>query len=213
MDGTLAWEPFVEQTIAMARAVHRHRYRMGIGYKEEEDGSVTENYWEQIEDDENASEELRMRKPYRIELVGVVCDAYLAVVRGIRRAIIMGRAVRVKSQLKSHKRFATAFPKYCKLVDNARLYCTTSMGAPKLIAWKDGDNNLLVDPDEIECLQKLKALNEDAQSIFDLYPNSDTKCGSYSFWDAAVMCRSRAAIQQDLKMVLGKIENQVVSST
>lgn len=84
MDGTLAWEPYVEQTIAMARAVHRHRYRMGIGYKEEEDGSVTENYWEQIEDDENAREELRMRKPYRIELVGVVCDAYLAVVRGIR---------------------------------------------------------------------------------------------------------------------------------
>ena len=44
----------------------------------------------------------------------------------------MGRAVRVKSQLKSHKRFATAFPKYCQLVDYARLYCTTSMGAPKV---------------------------------------------------------------------------------
>ncbi|XAR49025.1 UDP-N-acetylglucosamine kinase [Bertholletia excelsa] len=29
MDGTLSWVPFVEQTIAMARNVHKHRYRMG----------------------------------------------------------------------------------------------------------------------------------------------------------------------------------------
>jgi len=41
-----------------------------------------------------------------------------------------GRAVRVNSQLKSHKRFANAFPRYCKLVDNARLYCTNAVGGP-----------------------------------------------------------------------------------
>lgn len=41
-----------------------------------------------------------------------------------------GRAVRVNSQLKSHKRFAKAFPKYCKLVDNARLFCTNGVGVP-----------------------------------------------------------------------------------
>jgi len=41
-----------------------------------------------------------------------------------------GRAVRVNSQLKSHKRFANAFPRYCKLVDNARLYCTNVVGGP-----------------------------------------------------------------------------------
>jgi len=40
------------------------------------------------------------------------------------------RAVRVNSQLKSHKRFADAFPRYCKLVDNARLYCTNDVGVP-----------------------------------------------------------------------------------
>lgn len=40
------------------------------------------------------------------------------------------RAVRVKSQLKSHKSFANAFPKYCELVDNAKLYCTNSVGGP-----------------------------------------------------------------------------------
>lgn len=41
-----------------------------------------------------------------------------------------GRAVRVNSQLKSHKRFANAFPKYCNLVDNARLYSTNVVGGP-----------------------------------------------------------------------------------
>ena len=90
MDGTLSWEPFVEQTIAMARNVHKHRYRMGVGYKVAEDGTITENYWEQVNDaEEHQSEEIsngeaHTQKPYRIELVGVVCDGYLAVVRGIR---------------------------------------------------------------------------------------------------------------------------------
>ena len=81
MDGTLSWEPFVEQTIAMARNIHRHRYRMGVGYKVSNDGSIIENYWEQVEEQD---QEPTKRKPYRIELVGVVCDAYLAVVRGMR---------------------------------------------------------------------------------------------------------------------------------
>jgi len=86
MDGTLSWKPFVEQTIAMTRNVHKYRYRMGVGYKVSEDGTIiTENYWEQL----NGAEEQQQpstRKPYRIKLVGVVCDAYLAVVRGIRYA-------------------------------------------------------------------------------------------------------------------------------
>lgn len=94
MDGTLSWEPFVEQTIAMARNVHKCRYRMGVGYRVADDGTITENYWEQVEEEE---EEERLpkqngralvRKPYRIELIGVVCDAYLAVARGIRYSII-----------------------------------------------------------------------------------------------------------------------------
>jgi len=90
MDGTLSWEPFVEQTIDMARNVHKYRYRMGVGYKVEEDGTITENYWEQVDNtEEDQSKEMsngesHTRKPYRIELVGVVCDGYLAVVRAIR---------------------------------------------------------------------------------------------------------------------------------
>lgn len=46
----------------------------------------------------------------------------------------MGRAVRVKSQLTSHKRFANAFSRYCQLVDNARLYSTNAMGGPPRVS-------------------------------------------------------------------------------
>ena len=37
------------------------------------------------------------RKPHRIELVGMVCDPYLAAVRGIRRVMMTKRAVKVNS--------------------------------------------------------------------------------------------------------------------
>lgn len=84
MDGTLSWEPFVEQTIDMARNIHKCRYRMGVGYKVGEDGTITENYWEQVKEGEEEEQPKETRKPYRIELVGMICDPYLAVVRGIR---------------------------------------------------------------------------------------------------------------------------------
>ncbi|KAL8162229.1 hypothetical protein V2J09_013718 [Rumex salicifolius] len=211
MDGTLAWAPFVEQTITMARNVHNTRYRMGVGYKEADDGSIIEKYWEKV-DDEKAAKQPDGRKPYRIELVGVVCDAYLAVVRGIRRAIIVGRAVRVKSQLKSHQRFATAFPTYCDLVDSARLYCTNATcGAPRLIGWKNGPSKLLVDPDEINCLELLRNLNEDADSIYELhneesrpYPSLYSKPGSA--WKDIVLLPTRPDVQHQLKAAIQKIE-------
>ncbi|KAG8370338.1 hypothetical protein BUALT_Bualt14G0106400 [Buddleja alternifolia] len=205
MDGTLSWEPFVEQTIAMARNVHKHRYRMGEGYKVAEDGTITENYWVQVEDE---GEEVKIRKPYRIELVGVVCDAYLAVVRGIRRAIQMGRAVRVKSQLKSHKRFANAFPRYSHHVDNARLYCTNAPGGPPLlIAWKDGDSNLLVDRDEIKCLTSVSELNDEAESIYELYKEAKQISEAGSVWNDIVLFPTRESVQLELKTVVKKIES------
>jgi hypothetical protein len=40
--------------------------------------------------------------------------------------------VRVNSQLKSHKRFAVAFRKYCELVDKARLYSTNTIAGAKV---------------------------------------------------------------------------------
>lgn len=205
LDGTLSWEPFVEQTIAMARAVHRQRYRMGVGYKVADDGTVTENYWEPASDD---ATEQPPRRPYRIEVVGVVCDAYLAVARGIRRAIITRRAVRVRSQLQSHKRFAAAFQRYSRLVDGARLYSTNSMGSAKLIAWKDGiGNSLLVEPREFDCLEKVSGLNEHATSVHDLYPDGTTTCGSRSIWEDMIVSKARADTQRELREAIRSVES------
>ncbi|TYI12190.1 hypothetical protein E1A91_A09G242800v1 [Gossypium mustelinum] len=216
MDGTLSWEPFVEQTIAMARNVHKHRYRMGVGYKVDEDGKITENYWEQIEEEEEENDDHRThRKPYRIELVGVVCDAYLAVVRGIRRAIMVKRAVRINSQLKSHKSFASAFPRYCQFVDNARLYCTNALkGPPKLIAWKDGENKLLIDPDDIKWLSNVSKLNPGADCVYELYnqdPSPVDKPGSA--WKDIVLDPSRPTIQFELKASIQRIETTTLTTT
>ncbi|CAN6287479.1 unnamed protein product [Urochloa humidicola] len=200
LDGTLSWEPFVEQTIAMARAVHRRRYRMGPGYKvaADGDGAITETYWEV--DDAAGLAPPGARMPYRIEVVGVVCDAYLAVARGIRRAIITRRAVRVRSQLQSHKRFAAAFHRYSRLVDGARLYSTNTLGSAQLIAWKDGmSSSLLVEPREIDCLEKVSRLNEGATSVHDLYPGGATTCGSRSIWEDMIAAPARAAAQRELR--------------
>ncbi|RVX21677.1 hypothetical protein CK203_001025 [Vitis vinifera] len=213
MDGTLSWEPFVQQTIAMARNVHKCRYRMGVGYKVAEDGTVTENYWEQIPPEEEEEEQQNEnghveRKPYRIELVGVICDPYLAVVRGIRRAIMTKRAVRVNSQLKSHKRFASAFQRYCQLVDNARLYCTNAMGGPpSLIGWKDGDNKLLVDPEQIKCLTVVSTLKDDADNVYELYTEPKILYEQGSVWKDIVLTPSRASLHLDLRTSIQKIEN------
>ncbi|RZC84280.1 hypothetical protein C5167_047064 [Papaver somniferum] len=77
---------FVKQTIATFRNVHCSKYRMGVGYIIAADRTMTENYWER--DEELANE----RKLYRIELVGVICDAYLDVTRGIRISMLNDEA-------------------------------------------------------------------------------------------------------------------------
>ncbi|KVH88751.1 hypothetical protein Ccrd_025813 [Cynara cardunculus var. scolymus] len=204
MDGTLSWEPFVYQTIDMVRSVHKHRYRMGKGYKVSDDGTINETYWEKVENDED---EFKMKKPYKIELVGVVCDPYLAVTRGIRRAIAVKRAVRVNSQLKSHKSFANAFGKYCDLVDDAKLYCTNAIGVPpKLIGLKDRNSNLLVDPDQIKCLEILKEINDQADSICELYADPKTLLDLDSVWNEVVLNPTRIDLQCELKNVIERIE-------
>ena len=40
-DGTMMWAPFVEQTIAMVRD-HKHNYRRGPGYQQDDQDNVTE---------------------------------------------------------------------------------------------------------------------------------------------------------------------------
>ncbi|KAK4770094.1 hypothetical protein SAY87_030626 [Trapa incisa] len=208
MDSTLSWEPFVVQMIEMARDVHKRLYRMGVGYKVAEDGSVTEKYWEPVPPNElDGDIMVANKKPYRIELVGVVCDPYLAVVRGIRRAVIVNRAVRVNSQLKSHQRFASNFRKYCDLVDNARLYCTNATGGPPtLIAWKEGKMKLLVEPEEIKCLSTVSKLNPDATSIYELYPDPSPIFEAGSIWNHIHLSPSRSSIQLQLKSAIKKRE-------
>ncbi|GAB2237569.1 hypothetical protein Droror1_Dr00015471 [Drosera rotundifolia] len=207
MDGTLSWVPFVEQTIAMTRNIHKHRYRMGVGYKVADDGTVTENYWEKLEDEDEDEQQNKTRKPYRIELVGVVCDPYLAVVRAVRRAIMVGRAVRVKSQLTSHRRFAAAFRGYCQLVDNARLYSSNAIGRPpQLIGWKDRESRLLVDQEEIEILNILLNLNDEADSVYELHADRDRIHQPGSVWNDIVLSSSRPSIQLELKNAMHKYE-------
>ncbi|KAG6582355.1 Calmodulin calcium-dependent NAD kinase, partial [Cucurbita argyrosperma subsp. sororia] len=213
LDSTLSWEPYVMQTIEMARNIHKRRYRMGVGYKVEKD-NVTENYWEPVSEEEE--EELRKehgemqnRMPYRIELVGVVCDAHLAVVRGIRRAIMMGRAVRVNSQLQSHKRFANAFPKYSEVVDSVRLYSTNSFGKPpKLIHRKEGDDPFqMFDPEANACLSTLSNLNPDAESVYELYPNPSQFSEPEAIWKEIAPTPSRVHSQKQLRSEIKKVES------
>lgn len=76
----------------------------------------------------------------------------------------------------------------------------------QLIGWKDGDNNILVDPQEINCLSKVSKLNEDADSIYELYPEADPTSGSGSIWNEVVMAPSRAHLQHELKIAIQKLE-------
>ena len=70
----------------------RRRYRIGPGYKKDKDGKVIlERYWEPQDDDggesiidTKANNGCLDKRHYRIEFVGVTCDAHLAVVRGLR---------------------------------------------------------------------------------------------------------------------------------
>ncbi|CAD7700223.1 unnamed protein product, partial [Ostreobium quekettii] len=69
-DGTMTWLPFVEQTIAMVRD-HKHKYTRGVGWTQDADGNLREEYWKVCE---GPGAEAQDSLPYRIELVGVTCD-------------------------------------------------------------------------------------------------------------------------------------------
>ncbi|EFJ31750.1 hypothetical protein SELMODRAFT_86594 [Selaginella moellendorffii] len=184
-DGTMSWEPFVMQTIAMARDVHRRRYRLGPGYRLDENGVLVERYWEPVEAEETSIED---EPAYRIVLVGVTCDALLAVVRGIRRAIITNRFVPIPAQLRSHKMFAASLERYCDAVDNARIYSTSRMGGlPELIGVKDGPGKLKrLNEAGFETVRDLALLNPDASSVLELYQGRSSQV-----WEEVVMASDR----------------------
>ncbi|KAH9322684.1 hypothetical protein KI387_017323 [Taxus chinensis] len=230
-DGTMSWEPFVLQTIAMARDVHRRQYRRGLGYQRGDDDSVQEKYWEPVEDiDPQEGKSLaNARKPYRIELVGVICDAHLAVVRGVRRAIMTKRSVRIKEQLKSIKRFATALPQYYEAVDHVKLYSTNNIGGPAevtdehyfyhhiisilllfIIGWKEGSSKLLVDPEAIKAVTKLASLNEDARSVYELYNSLNDRNELDNVLKGSILSPERDLHQKQLRTKIQSVETYLL---
>lgn len=84
--------------------------------------------------------------------------------------------------------------------------CTDKIIFVKLIGWKDRERNLLVDPDEIGCLKAVGMLNDEANSISELYkcPNPASQAGS--IWKDIVLSPSRMNIQQELKYSIKRIE-------
>lgn len=80
----------------------------------------------------------------------------------------------------------------------------------KLIAWKDGASNLLVDSEEIDILNKVCSLNEDADSIYGLYPHeSYTKYGLIDM----VLSPSRVVMQKELKVIIEEFEATTLTSS
>lgn len=75
----------------------------------------------------------------------------------------------------------------------------------QLIAWKDGTSGLLIDPEEIGCLHRVAALNEDADNAYELYAPLG---GPPSILADVVLSPSRAAVQEHLRNAVEKIENQ-----
>lgn len=110
-DGTMAWRPFVEQTLAMIRDT-AHVYRRGPG---DGDGSGPPVYWEV------AGVRAERAVPYHVEMVGVTVDAEVAVQRGMVRMMTSGRGVPLRAQLASHQLFSANFEAYVPMFDGAYL--------------------------------------------------------------------------------------------
>lgn len=120
MDGTMAWKPYVEQTLSMLRD-NEHYYSRGAGYRTRDDGSVHEQYW--VRGERRSSPARR----YRIEVVGVTVEPAVAVERGIVRKLLTGRGVPVRQQLLSHRQFSENFEEYLSLVDGGYLFDMSSL--------------------------------------------------------------------------------------
>jgi len=149
LDGTLSWEPFVKQTIEMIRDYKNHGYyRVGPGYRvhvnpDTGEKTVTEKYWELDTSRKRRSRDYEpecrvdnaccSNGPYRVDIVGVVCDPAEAVLRGFRRTLATSRGVPVNSQLRSHRLFSTHVMSgtFLPLVDRMAVYDTTRTRDPK----------------------------------------------------------------------------------
>jgi hypothetical protein len=77
----------------------------------------------------------------------------------------------------------------------------------QLVAWKDGDNKLLVDPEEIDCLTRVSSLNTEAESIYDLYNHSAPLPELSTIWKDITLSPARASLQMELRDCVQRIEN------
>jgi hypothetical protein len=68
--------------------------------------------------------------------------------------------------------------------------------ASQLIGWKDGESSLLVDPEEIGTLERAIGLNDEANSVDELYLDGEP---SPSAWQDLVASPSRASAQRELR--------------
>ena len=115
---------------------------------------MTEKYWEldlkthkrrsrEYEPECRIDNEFCSKGPYRVDIVGVVCDPAEAVVRGFRRTLATSRGVPVKSQLRSHRLFATHVCScgFLPLVDRMAVYNTTHTRDPKPCVLYDKSRN------------------------------------------------------------------------
>lgn len=84
---------------------------------------------------------------------------------------------------------------------NYNMWCNV-----QLIGWKEKEKTLLVDPEEIDCLKNVGRLNENADSIYELYRNPNPACEAGSIWKDIVLSPSRFNIQQELKYSIQKVE-------
>lgn len=87
----------------------------------------------------------------------------------------------------------------------------------QLIGYKDGTSKLLVDPDEIRCLKMVSKLNDQAESIEELYAaeaGEELVVGTGSqVWKDIVLLPDRPKIQQELIVAIRKIETSAASSS
>lgn len=76
-----------------------------------------------------------------------------------------------------------------------------------MIGWKDGENKLLVDPEEIKCLTVVSTLKDEADNIYELYAEPNVLYEEGSVWKDIILSPSRASPQLDLRTSIHRIEN------
>lgn len=183
MDGTMTWMPYVKQTIDMVRDCHFNSYRLGPGYQVDENGTVTEKYWQVVEPasktyltdsivrvskDADSAKEF-IRRPYKIEMVGVTVDPEKAVARGLRRKLITNRGVPVTGQLRSHRLFSENFESYLDLLDKGTLFDTSCRGDPDRVALKETGHPLLSESFAYNKFLRKRNIVDDATCVADMY--------------------------------------------